>query len=161
MPSSDAFALRRSGLDQFLFASVGVERNGMTLSPASVFARVGEDPWREAGRLAGLPKSAAVDSLARAIATMPASPWLLPEATTIATRLIALLPTPGKIGPVASPVTSRMSRLARIVLFGSVVALGLAYMADAFPTRTTPQSDSSHLSAPELTQSPPPLPHGK
>ena len=93
MPSSDAFALRRSGLNEFLFAAVGTEANGMTLSLASVFARLGNDPWLEAGRLAGLPKPEATESLARIIANMPSSVWPLQAATAIATRLIALLPT--------------------------------------------------------------------
>ena len=44
MPSTDAFALRRSGLGEFLFAAVGTEANGMTLSLVSVFARLGNDP---------------------------------------------------------------------------------------------------------------------
>ena len=56
MPSSDAFALRRSGLNEFLFAPVGTVANGMTLSVVSVFSRLGNDPWQEAGRLAGIAK---------------------------------------------------------------------------------------------------------
>ncbi len=67
MPSSDAFALRRSALNEFLFAPVGTEANGMTLSVVSVFARLGNDPWQEAGRLAGLPEPEAIESLARII----------------------------------------------------------------------------------------------
>ena len=93
MPSSDAFALRRSGLNEFLFASVGIEANGMTLSLISVLARLGNDPWLEAGRLAKLPKSEATETLARIIAGMPTSVWPLQAATAIAARLIALLPT--------------------------------------------------------------------
>jgi len=53
----------------------------------------GNDPWQEAGRLAGLPKPEATESLARIIASMPTSVWPLQAARTIATRLIALLPT--------------------------------------------------------------------
>ena len=93
MPSSDVFALRQSGLNEFLFAPVGTEANGMTLSLVSVFARLGNDPWLEAGRLAKLPKSEATESLARSITSMPTSIWPLQAATAIAARLIALLPT--------------------------------------------------------------------
>ena len=64
MASSDAFALRRSGLNEFLFAAVGAEANGTTLSLVSVFARLGNDPWQEAARLAELPKPEATESLA-------------------------------------------------------------------------------------------------
>ena len=93
MSSSDAFALRRSGLDEFLFASVGTERNGMTLNLLSVFARQGDDPWKEAGKLISLPKGDAIESVALAIVHTPKSVWTLLDATTIATRLVALLPT--------------------------------------------------------------------
>ena len=48
--SSDASTLRRSGRNEFLFAPVGTEANGMTLSVVSLLARLGSDPWLEAGR---------------------------------------------------------------------------------------------------------------
>ena len=107
MPSSDAFAFSRSGLNEFLFAPVGTEANGMTLSVVSVFARLGNDPWLEAGRLARLPKLEATESLARIIANMPASVWPLQSATAIAVRLVALLPTlSGKSGEKSSSARS-------------------------------------------------------
>src|SRR6202012_1652716 len=93
MPNSDAFALPVSGLNDFLFAPVGTEANGMTLSVVSVFARSGNDPWVEAGRLARLPKLEATESLGRIIASMPTSIWPVQAATAIAARLVALLPT--------------------------------------------------------------------
>jgi hypothetical protein len=42
---------------------VGAEANGMTLSVVSVFARLGNDPWQEASRLALLPMLEATESL--------------------------------------------------------------------------------------------------
>ncbi|HUZ63756.1 MAG TPA: hypothetical protein VMU82_08600 [Acetobacteraceae bacterium] len=99
MASTDAFALRRSDLNGFLFADVGVEASGMTLSVLSALARLGMDPWQEAGRLAKLPRAAAVDGLARIIAAMPASLWPLADATAIAARLVALLPAGGGAPP--------------------------------------------------------------
>lgn len=92
MASPDVTALQRSDLNQFLFADVGTEASGMTLSVVSVFARQGSDPWREAGRLADLSKAEATDSLARTIAAMPRSLWNLPEAIAISARLTGLLP---------------------------------------------------------------------
>jgi hypothetical protein len=93
MANTDAFALQQSGFNAFLFPLVGTEPNGMTLSLVSVFARAGNDPWLEAGRLAGSSKSEATESLARSIAGMPTSIWPLQAAIAIADRLIALLPT--------------------------------------------------------------------
>lgn len=161
MPSSDAFALRHSGLDEFLFASVGIERNGMTLSPASVFARLGEDPWREAGRLAGLPQPAAIDSLAQTIASMPGSPWPLPDAIPIATRLIALLPAPGRTVPIAKPIPIRMTYVVRTAVILAVIALAAAYMAGVLSTQGMLQPDSSHTSTFAPAELPAPQTHGK
>jgi hypothetical protein len=90
--SPDVTALQRSDLNRFLFADVGTEASGMTLSVVSVLARQGSDPWREAGRLATLPRAEATDSLAHTIADMPTSLWKLPDAVVIAARLIGLLP---------------------------------------------------------------------
>src|SRR3954463_3966433 len=85
----------RSSLNGFLFADVGVEPNGMTLSVLSILARRGMDPWQEAERLAKLPQTEAVDGLAQIIATTPTSRWSLLDAKAIASRLVALLPAPG------------------------------------------------------------------
>ena len=93
MAAADVTALQRSDLNEFLFADVGTEASGMMLSVVSLFARQGNDPWREAGRLADLPKAAAEDSLARSIADMPQGRWNLPDAVVIAARLIGLLPS--------------------------------------------------------------------
>ena len=92
MQSPDVFALRHSNLNPFLFADIGLEPHGMMLQVVSVFARMGEDPWREAARLAGLTAPAAAASLARQIAAMPGGLWPLPAATLIAARLVTLLP---------------------------------------------------------------------
>ena len=59
MVTPDVTALQRSDLNQFLFADVGMEANGMTLSVMSMLARQGSDPWGEAGRLAELTRAEA------------------------------------------------------------------------------------------------------
>ncbi len=92
MPNTDVFALKRSGLNEFISATVGDESNGMPLSVMSVFARADTDPWQEAGRLAVLPRGQAIESLALSIAEMPSSVWSLAAATPIAERLVVLLP---------------------------------------------------------------------
>ena len=110
MATPDATALPRSNLNDFLFANVGLEARGMTLSVISALARQGLDPWREAGRLADLPNAEATDSLARTIVGMPQSLWNLADATVIAGRLTGLLP--GRSAKAsASPVTSKASWL--------------------------------------------------
>jgi hypothetical protein len=130
MPSSDAFALRRSGLDEFLFASVGTEPSGLTLSLLSVFARRGDDPWNEAEKLVGLSKGDAIESVALTIVRMPRSVWTLLDATTIATRLVALLPS--RVGD-AQPRPSIDNRK-RIWHFAGI---GLVLVAVAFVMAST------------------------
>lgn len=146
MPNSETFALRRSGLDEFLCAIVGTEPNGMALNLMSVFARLGNDPWREAGRLVELPRSEAIDSLARTIAGMPKSVWSLPDATTIATRLVTLLPK--RLGSAEPrPATHGKAHLLRIGLLLAAIAFGVAYTLEGlFTTGDTPKFDGSDVS---------------
>lgn len=148
MTSPDVYALQRSGLNEFLFAPVGAEPNGMTLSLVSVFARLGNDPWREAARLAGLAKPAAIDSLARTIAGMPMSVWPLPAATIMATRLITLLPTSAErvpLGPSPAHGTG-MTRFLKIVLILTCLAFGAAYTVRMVATDNAPRPDGTAAS---------------
>jgi hypothetical protein len=150
MPSSDTFALSRSGLNEFLFAPVGTEANGMTLSVLSVFARLGDDPWLEAGRLARLPKPEAIESLARIIVGMPTSVWPQQAATAIAARLILLLPVQfANIGesPSASVYGARVGRFFRIGLVLVLIACAVAFQADVFTTSNAPKPDGSSVAS--------------
>lgn len=158
MPSSDAFAFSRSGLNEFLFAPVGTEANGMTLSVVSVLARLGNDPWLEAARLATLSKSDAIERLARSIASMPTSIWTLPAATAIAVRLITLLPTQSgrsgqsrrasangaKAGRYLGAKTGQYLSIAA-VLVGVACVVGLG--ASVFTTFDAPRSDGSSVAS--------------
>ena len=129
MANADVFTLPHSELNPFLFASIAIEANGTTLSLISVFARLGDDPWREAARLVGLPRSDAIASLARTLAAMPASSWTQPDATAIDTRLIALLPARGaRVN--ARRTFARDPRAMRVLKAGVValvLVLGAAY----------------------------------
>ena len=159
MPSNDAFALRQSGFDEFLFAPVGTEATGMTLSLVSVFARAGYDPWQEALRLAGLPKPEAIESLARSIAGMPASLWPLQAAMAIADRLVALLPTrPGGAGssPSVPVVTAKSARVLSIAVILAGAACMLAFEAGLFTTSAPAHPDGSDVASFTTTPGSPP-----
>ena len=150
MASSDAFALRQSGLNEFLFAPVGTEANGMTLSLVSVFARLGNDPWLEAGKLARLPKSEAIESLARLIAGMPTSIWPLPAATVHAARLITLLPTQsGESGRIPSTpaLGTKIGRFACIAVVLMCVACVLAFEAGVFRVSDAARPDGGNVAS--------------
>ena len=85
-----------SEFDDFLFAPIGEDRNGMLLSVLSALARLDIDPWQEAAQLAGLPGETAAQRLASLIATLPDQSSAHPDPATIAVRLIALLPCPAR-----------------------------------------------------------------
>jgi hypothetical protein len=148
----DAYALSRSELNPFLFAEIGVEANGMTLSVLSTLARRGMDPWQEAGRLATLPRTAAADGLARIIAAMPASRWSLPDATAIASPLVALLPARGG-GPSNAPSAPPAPGVPRTIRQWLVMLALLAAVLAGLTSNLTGQratvsgSDAAHWSA--------------
>ena len=136
MTSTDAFALKDSNLNAFLFADVGTELNGSTLTVLSVLARLGQDPWLEAAKWANLPKAAATDRLAQSIGKMPLGPRSLADTNAIAATLILLLPsrthTPGR--SIRATVTaSVMPNWLPIAFLGISLLMGLAFSLTSAP----------------------------
>ena len=86
------FSLLHSDLNDFLFASVGEEHNGVTLSVVSALTRLGLDPWEQAARLTPLPKARAAEALATLIARLPIRRTLSSDDLAISQRLVELLP---------------------------------------------------------------------
>ena len=86
------FSLLHSDLNDFLFASVGEEHNGVTLSVVSALTRLGLDPWEQAARLTPLPKARAAEALATLIARLPIRRPLSSDDLAISQRLVELLP---------------------------------------------------------------------
>jgi hypothetical protein len=89
-------SLLHSDLNDFLFASVGDQQNGMPLNVVSALTRMEVDPWEEAARLAGLPKALAAEALASMIARLPDFQRQQSDNLAISRRLVELLPTPGQ-----------------------------------------------------------------
>ncbi len=94
MTTSDTVPYLTPKFDDFLFARINTNSDEMPLSVLSVLARLGIDPWEEAGRLAQLPRLAAAKRLASMIASMPGPLPAHLDAATICERLITLLPAP-------------------------------------------------------------------
>jgi hypothetical protein len=92
MALSARFSLLHSDLNDFLFASVGEEQNGVTLSVVSALTRLGLDPWEEAARLTPLPKARAAEALAKLIARLPIRRMISSDDLVISQRLVELLP---------------------------------------------------------------------
>ena len=126
MPSP--FALPHSQFNEFLFASIGKEGNGMPLSVVSALARLEVDPWQEAARLADLPKELAAAALDGLIRRLPADGWDHAETRKIADRLIELLPrrAAARSGDAQSGSGEKAKSPAVILLL--VVAVGAALL---------------------------------
>ena len=77
--------------DNFLFAVVGEEQNGMSLSVVSALARLDLDPWIEAASLSQLSSQAAGDRLTGLLSSLPTSQVVTLASATVV-RLIGLLP---------------------------------------------------------------------
>jgi hypothetical protein len=92
--TSSPIPLPGSEFNDFLFAPIGEDRNGMLVSVLSGLARSDVDPWQEAARLAELPGETAIQRLASLIAALPDRVSSYPDSRTIAARLVALLPRP-------------------------------------------------------------------
>jgi hypothetical protein len=90
------FSLLHSDLNDFLFAPVGDEQNGMPLNVVSGLTRLGIDPWEEAARLAALPKAVAAEALAPMIARLPVGRPLPSDIVTISHRLSSCCQYMGK-----------------------------------------------------------------
>jgi hypothetical protein len=137
-PQGDAFALKNSGLNVFLFAEVGTEQNGSPLTVLSTLARLGKDPWAQAAEWAKMPAAATVPRLTQSIIQMPLCPRALAEAGATSARLIMLLPRQtGATMQTASRtvIEFRMPEWLPRAVLG--VILGLAVVAGAFVAAPT------------------------
>ncbi|HEY6924710.1 MAG TPA: hypothetical protein VI653_14650 [Steroidobacteraceae bacterium] len=81
-----------SEFNDFLFSSIGEDRNGLMLSVASMLARLDLDPWHEAASFAGLPVAAATQKLTSLIAALPDQAFKKFDPAALAAGLITLLP---------------------------------------------------------------------
>ncbi len=86
--------LRQGGtpFDGFLYAAVGEDRGGNTVSVLSTLARLGLDPWDEAADLADLPRADARSRLERLLTRFGDVPALRKDHGAIIPRLLELLP---------------------------------------------------------------------
>jgi hypothetical protein len=86
------FSSLNASYDNFLYAPVCEDANGMRLSVISALARTNVDPWEEATRLAAMPKAIAEKALLSILDLVSGRSWKSPEAAAIAARLVRLLP---------------------------------------------------------------------
>lgn len=146
--------------DPFLYAFIGEDPNGKSLSVLSAFARSDVDPWKEAAHLARMSRESATIRFSEFIAALPNRPNANVPAGTIAGQLIALLPAPTIFVPplpdsvtvaLASP-NSRFGAAAGVAL----LLFGLAYFFWSAPRPSTilPAATSSEQGVTAPSESP-------
>ncbi len=144
-----------SEYNAFLYATIGADPNGSSLSVLSAIARMNIDPWQEAADLAVLPVQAAARRLAALIAAMPVKPSVSSESETIAVRLIKLLPRQSAPVALARPLTKALfdsgaqkpSRTA-LFAFALFVVLVLAQLWFFADRPATPPQTKTAIAAP-------------
>jgi len=123
------FSLLHSDLNDFLFASVGDEQNGVPLSVISALTRLGVEPWEEAARLAALPKALAAEELVPIIARFPVTRPLRSDDLAVGRRLVELLPKHPQAGsPTREPSVEKDKRYFRAVILLACIAFGAAML---------------------------------
>lgn len=78
--------------EQFLYAPVGEDRNGIVVSVLSTLARLGLDPWSETAELVTLGRDAARERLGLLLSRFRDVPALGRDHGQVARELILLLP---------------------------------------------------------------------
>jgi hypothetical protein len=86
------FSTLSASYDDFLFAPVCEDPNGLRLSVLSALARFNVDPWEEAARLAAMPKQIAETTLLSILDLVSGRSWKSSEAAAAAAQLVRLLP---------------------------------------------------------------------
>ncbi len=147
-----------SEFDAFLFASIGEDRNGLSVSVVSLLGRMDLDPWHEAARLAGLPAEAAAESLTTLLGRLPGPPLQQPHPGDIATRLVGLLPRRPKPGPrpLRTSIFAGMTKRGRWNVIFLAVCLSVVLATQVFMARIDPtRVPAAAAPAPNATTSQP------
>ncbi len=97
MSRMDHFRQGGTPFDGFLYADLGQDRAGNTVSVLSALARLGHDPWDEAADLSALPRAGARARLAEMLARFRDVPDCGSDPTPTVERLVALLPNASQL----------------------------------------------------------------
>ncbi len=151
---ASAFSLTDKYND-FLFAPIGEQANGVQLSVLSALARVNVDPWEEAARLEAMPLGDAEWALVATLSKVPGRTWSLSDAEEIAKRLVQRLPHATYGAPNVRTEAKRDG--ARLISFwlmwlGFMIAMSLVQPRH-HPTTASPGAASSNNGTSALLKS--------
>ena len=139
----------RSEFDRFLYAPVGEERNGMSLSVLSALARLEMDPWQEAATLTKMPAQDATVRLASLLSSLPSDAATLLAPSTVL-RLIALLPqerpSDRRSRETSVSVTARYWMVAFYFLMAFVLMFAEQFAEDRHAPASTEGAPTAHSS---------------
>ena len=113
--------------EQFLYASVGDDNNGMPLTVLSALARMDVDPWEEASKLTKLPQESAVTRLAGLLGALRHACPVSVDPARIAVPLIALLPRPLGRAPLTLKALAQAAPTKHPVAVSTLLS-GLTYL---------------------------------
>ena len=136
-----------SRYDEFLFAPVCEEANGMRLSVLSALTRMNLDPWNEASLLAAMPSAMAERTLVSTLGLAAGGSRDPLEAESIAARLIRLLPQPQRRG--ATTGTTGTAGIGRqrvshsMMLLAVAIALAISLPSPQTGAKTDPSASPS------------------
>ena len=149
MTSAVSMFGHQSEFDPFLYAPVGEERNGMSLSVLSALARLEMDPWQEAATLTHMPAQDATVRLASLLSSLPSDAATLLAPSTVL-RLIALLPqeptSNGRSRETSVSVTARYWMVAFYFLMAFVLMFAEQFAEDRHAPASTEGAPTAHSS---------------
>jgi hypothetical protein len=135
--------------DGFLFAPVCEDPNGLQLSVLTALARINRDPWKEAARLAAMPRANAAISLVSSLQLSAANGWDPSQANMISARLVALLPRSDETATVAPEIQKANARRSAYWLLW----LGLVMMISALSAHNPATMKDTNVAATDSSAS--------
>jgi hypothetical protein len=138
----------RPEFDDFLYASIGEDKDEMQLSVISALTRLELDPWAKAAELAQLTREDAAQRLALLIAELPSDPSHPRDSLAIATCLVGLLPSRRSAQFVLRHTLSEAQMLASIRATRFIVLLGFLMGFLWVATRCQPPARFDKSTAP-------------
>jgi hypothetical protein len=138
--------------DAFLFAPVCEDLNGLQISVLSALARMNRDPWKEAARLAAMPKASAETALVSTLQLAAANGWDPMQANKLSARLVSLLPHAGVIATVTRDAAQRPPAPAVSLLMWLALVMTMALLAPHYRAATSEGTASTSAPLPRSQQ---------
>lgn len=111
--------------EQFLYSSIGEDRNSNVVTVLSALARLNLDPWAETAALVSMDQGAARARLAQLLSQLRDVPTLKRSAGQVAQDLSLLLPDRQAPGPRLSKKAPAQGQPVTIIVIWSILALVL------------------------------------